>query len=126
MDGSNIFKSHWYGFGYGVQNFVAMYKMQIFQEVLNAVSEEMEIDKTQILSNNKEEEVIDARSTLVRIMNEKGLYPIQISRLTGVCIRSVNRFLTGFKERCNSRPLMRINYEKAKTKVGLASDYTSS
>ena len=109
-----------------VSKTLAMYKMQIFQEVLNAVSEEMEIDKEQILSNNKEEEVIDARSTLVRIMYEKGLYPIQISRLTGVCIRSVNRFLTGFKERCNSRPLMRINYEKAKTKVGLAPDYTSS
>ena len=96
-----------------------MYKMQIFQEVLSSVSEETEIDKAQILSNNKEEEVIDARSTLVRIMYEKGLYPIQISRLTGVCIRSVNRFLNGFKERCNSRPIMRINYEKVKTKVGL-------
>lgn len=116
----------WYGFGYGVRNFVAMYKMQIFQEVLNAVSEETEIDKILILSNSKEEEVIDARSTLVRIMNEKGLYPLQISRLTGVCIRSVNRFLNGFDERSNSRTIMRINYEKVRTKVGLAPDYTPS
>ena len=96
-----------------------MYKVQIFQEVLDAVINETEIDAQLILSNNKEEEVVDARSIVVKVMNEKGLYPIQISSITGLCIRSVNRFLIGFKERCNSRKIMRLNYENVKTKVGL-------
>jgi hypothetical protein len=116
----------WYSFRNDDENLRAMYKMQIFQEALDAVMEEMEIDRAQILSNSKEEEVIDARSTLVRIMHEKGLYPIQISRLTGICIRSVNRFLGAFKERCDSRPIMRINYGNIKAKVGLMPDNTPS
>ena len=96
-----------------------MYKMQIFQETLSAVVDETGLDSEQILSNGKEEESVDARSILIKIMNERGLYPLQISRFTGICIRSVNRFLIGFKERCNSRKIMRLNYENIKTKVGL-------
>lgn len=96
-----------------------MYKMQIFQEALNAVTEETGLEGKQILSNSKDEESVDARSILVKIMNEQGLYPIQISRFTGICIRSVNRFLIGFRERCDSRKIMRLNYESVKTKVGI-------
>lgn len=96
-----------------------MYKMQIFNETLSAVVEETEIEEGQILSGSKEEEVVDARSILIRVMNERGLYPIQISRLTGICQRSVTRFLIGFKSRCDSRKIMRLNYENVKTKLGL-------
>lgn len=95
-----------------------MYKMEIFQETLSAVVDETGLTSEQILSNGKEEELVDARSILVKVMNERGLYPIQISRFTGICPRSVNRFLIGFKERCNSRKIMRLNYENVKTKVG--------
>lgn len=98
----------------------AMYKMQIFQETLNAVVDETGLNKGQILSGDKDEESVEARAILIRILNEQGLHPVQISRLSGICIRSVNRFLIGFKERCNSRKLMRLNYENVKTKVGLA------
>ena len=93
--------------------------MQIFQETLAAVMDETGLEKEQILSNNKSEEMVDARSILIKIMYERGLYPIQISGFTGICQRSVNRFLIGFKERCDSRKIMRLNYENAKTKVGL-------
>ena len=93
--------------------------MQIFNETLSAVVEETEIEEGQILSGSKEEEVVDARSILIRVMNERGLYPIQISRLTGICQRSVTRFLIGFKSRCDSRKIMRLNYENVKTKLGL-------
>ena len=96
-----------------------MYKMQIFQETLGAVVDETGLASEQILSNGKEEELVDARSILIKVMNERGLYPIQISRFTGICLRSVNRFLIGFKERCNSRKIMRLNYENVRTKVGL-------
>ena len=96
-----------------------MYKMLIFQETLSAVVDETGLEREQILSKGKEEELVDARSVFIKILNERGLYPIQISRFTGICQRSVNRFLIGFKERCDSRKIMRLNYENVKTKVGL-------
>ena len=96
-----------------------MYKMQIYQETLAAVVEETGLEVGQILSGHKDEEAVDARSILIRILNERGLYPIQISRSTGVCQRSVNRFLIGFRERCSSRKIMRLNYENVRAKLGL-------
>ena len=97
-----------------------MYKVQIYQETLVAVTEETGLEPKQILSNSKEEEAVDARSILIRVLNERGLYPIQISRFTGICQRSVNRFLIGFRDRCDSRKIMRLNYENVRTKLGLA------
>lgn len=96
-----------------------MYKMQMFQEALSAVVEEMEVKQEQILSGCKQEEVVDARSLLIKLMNDKGLYPVQISHLTGLNIRSVTQFLLGFKERINSRKILRMNYERLKNKLGI-------
>lgn len=96
-----------------------MYKIQIFQEVLPAVVEEMEVEQEQILSGCKQEEVVDARSLLIKLMNDKGLYPVQISKITGINIRSVTQFLLGFKERINSRKILRINYERLKNQLGI-------
>lgn len=96
-----------------------MYKVQIFQESLGAVSEETGLEEGQILSSAKCEEVVDARSILIKVMEEQGLYPIQISRLSGICIRSVNRFLAGFRERCASRKIMRLYYVNVKKKLGM-------
>lgn len=97
-----------------------MYKVQIFQEVLSAVVEEMEVEQEQILSGCKQEEVVDARSLLIKLMNDKGLYPVQISKITGINIRSVTQFLLGFKERINSRKILRINYERLKNQLGIS------
>lgn len=96
-----------------------MYKVQIFQEVLPAVVEETEVEQEQILSGCKQEEVVDARSLLIKLMNDKGLYPVQISKITGINIRSVTQFLLGFKERINSRKILRINYERLKNQLGI-------
>ena len=97
-----------------------MYKVQVFQEVLPAVVEEMEVEQEQILSGCKQEEVVDARSLLIKLMNDKGLYPVQISKITGINIRSVTQFLLGFKERINSRKILRINYERLKNQLGIS------
>ena len=97
-----------------------MYKLEIFKNTLSAIAEETEIKKEQILSNAKQEEVVDARYLLVEIMYEQGLYPTQISHLTGVCVRSVNNFLQGFSSRCNSRKIMRIDYDRVRHKLGLS------
>lgn len=96
-----------------------MYKMQIFQDSLDAVAEETGIEKELILSNGKGEEVVDARCILVEVMSECGLYPLQISGFTGICPRSVTRFLLGFHARCAARTVMRINYDNVKKKVGI-------
>ena len=99
---------------------MSMYKVQIFQDSLNAVTEETGLAEDQILSGTKSEEVVDARSILIKVMEEQGLYPIQISGLSGICIRSVNRFLIGFKERCDSRKIMRLYYANVRKKLGMA------
>jgi hypothetical protein len=97
-----------------------MYKLAIFQNTLSAVAEETEITQDLILSNNKQEEVVDARYLLIEIMSEQGLYPTQISHLTGVGLRSINNFLQGFKTRCNSRKIMRIDYDRVRHKLGIS------
>lgn len=97
-----------------------MYKMQIFNETLSAVVEATEIEQEQILSGRKQEEVVDARAMLVKLMNDRGLYPIQISKITGLNSRSVTQFLLGFGERIKSRKLLRINYESLKNQLGIA------
>lgn len=97
-----------------------MYKMQIFQDTLSAVVEAMEVEQDQILSGCKREEVVDARSLLIKLMSDKGLYPVQISKITGLNSRSVNQFLLGFNERINSRKILRINYERLKIQLGIS------
>ena len=78
-----------------------------------------EVEQNQILSGCKQEEVVDARSLLVRLMADKGLYPVQISNLTGLNVRSVTQFLLGFSERINSRKILRMNYETLKNQLGV-------
>jgi hypothetical protein len=97
-----------------------MYKMQMFQDMLKAVVEETEVSPELILSGCKQEDVIDARSVLIRLMRDMGLYPMQISKISGLNSRSVNLFLLGFQERINSRKIMRINYERLKSKLGIS------
>lgn len=94
--------------------------MQIFQDTLAAVVEAMEVEQNQILSGCKQEEVVDARSLLIKLMSDKGLYPVQISKITGLNSRSVNQFLLGFNERINSRKILRINYERLKIQLGIS------
>lgn len=97
-----------------------MYKMQIFQETLAAVENAMEIDSAQILSGCKQEEVVDARALLIRLMRDRGLYPVQISSITGLNSRSVTQFLLSFSERIKTRKILRMNYESLKIKLGIA------
>jgi len=97
-----------------------MYKMQIFNETLTAVVEATEIEQDQILSGCKQEEVVDARSMLIKLLNDKGLYPVQISKITGLNIRSVTQFLLSFNIRINSRKILKMNYEILKNQLGIS------
>lgn len=97
-----------------------MYKVQIFQEVLSAVVDITDVEQEQILSGCKQEEVVDARSLLIKLMSDKGLYPMQISKTTGINSRSVTKFLLSFMARIKSRKILRIHYEKLKNQLGIA------
>lgn len=97
-----------------------MYKIQIYQEVLPAVVEETEVEQEKILSGCKQEEVVDARALLIKLLNEKGLYPVQICKLTGLNCRSVNQFILGFKDRIQTRKILRIYYERLRMKLGMS------
>lgn len=116
----------WYDFSDNAKNFVVMYKVQIFQDTLKAVVEETEVSSELILSGCKQEDVIDARSLLIKLLRDMGFYPIQISKITGLNSRSVNLFLLGFGERINSRKIMRINYERLKNNLGITQEYSPS
>lgn len=99
---------------------VTMYKMQIYLDTLSAVAEETEVEKERILSGCKAEEVVDARILLIRLLKEQGLYPIQISRFTGICLRSVNRFLLDFSCRMDTRKIVRLYYDNLRKKLGMS------
>lgn len=97
-----------------------MQKLEIFKTSLSSIVEETEVKEDLILSANKQEEVVDARYLLVKIMSDQGLYPIQIRNLTGICLRSVDNFLQSFYTRCNSRKIMRIDYDRLRNKLGIS------
>ena len=94
-----------------------MGKSERYNKVLSIVEEETEVRKEMIVSGNKQEEVVDARSLLIRILYEQGFYPIQISQLSGICSRCVSPFIVGFNERKENNRQLRINYEKVKIKL---------
>ena len=96
-----------------------MYKMKIYMDTLSAVAEETEVDAAKIISGCKEEDVIDARAILIQLLFEQGLYPTQISGFTSICHRSVNRFLWDFKDRMESRKMVRLYYDVLRKKLGL-------
>lgn len=116
----------WYDFSNDAKNFVVMYKVQMFQDALKAVVEETEVSSELILSGCKQEDVIDARAILIKLLRDMGFYPIQISKITGLNSRSVNLFLLGFGERINSRKIMRINYERLRNNLGMTQEYSPS
>lgn len=96
-----------------------MYKMKIFLDTLQAVVDETEVEKEKILSGCKEEEVVDARALLINLMSLQGLYPIQISRLTGICRRSIPNYLVGFRARIEARRILGISYENIRKTLGI-------
>lgn len=95
-----------------------MKRMKIFSTCLDIVAEEMDITRDQIISDCKNEDVVDARHLLVKLLTDCGLYPSVISQLIGCTSRNINVILSGFKLRCDRRKLLRINYERVRNQVG--------
>lgn len=85
-----------------------MCKTKIFAEVLKAVSVETEIPEDMILSKCRSMEVVDARSVLVKILSEKGLYPVQIAYMLHKTPASVRNLLSNYDIRKVTNKMIEI------------------
>lgn len=95
-----------------------MKKQETFNRVLSLIEEETEVSRELILSGNKKEEVVDARSLLLYVLNEMGFYPVQIAALSGICTRCITPLIASFNDRKESRKMLRIYYEKVRIILG--------
>lgn len=95
-----------------------MDKTQILLDCLTWVADETCIDTTLIVSQDKTEDVVDARHLLVKALSDCGLYPATIAMLIGQSARNVNSILAGFSARCNRRKILRYNYAQVKRLIG--------
>lgn len=76
-----------------------MCKTQLFSHILSLVSQETEIPELMILSKSKTIPVVDARSILVAILVEQGLYPTQIAEYLHKTPAAVRNLLNSFRDR---------------------------
>lgn len=103
-----------------------MKKLDLFNKVLDAVEEETEVSRSLILSGNKSEEAVDARSLLIYILYEQGMYPQTIAKISGICPRCIQPFILTFKDRKDSRRILGINYENVRRKLREMEENTPS
>lgn len=85
-----------------------MCKSEIFAEIIEAVSRETEVSASQILGCSKHMEVVDARSILVKLLNERGLYPEQIAMLLHKTAASVRYLLSNYESRESTNKIIAI------------------
>ena len=85
-----------------------MCKTQLFNTVLQLVSEETEIPECLILSHSRSVEIVDARSILVNILAERGIYPVQIADYIHHTPASVRNLITDYNARKNNNHLIDI------------------
>lgn len=85
-----------------------MMKSEIFSETVRAVCEVTELDGGLVLSGSRREDVVDARHLLVDALRRGGLYPSEIARMTGMTGRNVRAILSGFGDRVERSPGLRM------------------
>ena len=95
-----------------------MHKQTIFARIVSAVSTATDLPVEVILSKCRSEEAVDARYILFHLLSSNGLYPSQISSLTGHTRRCVNKILSQYSIRKEGRRIMGINMEYAKHILG--------
>lgn len=98
------------GRGKDNQIFKTMDKNTIFADILSVLSRVSCIPEDAILSRSREEEIIDVRFILVKLLHERGFYPRSISSLIGRGKTDVCYILRRFDERMECRKMMRHIY----------------
>lgn len=94
-----------------------MCKTQIFNDILQIVSEETEINEALILSDNKSTAVVDARSILVDILREKGLYPVQIAEYLHKTPAGIRNLISKFENRKRSNGILAIYSQRIRNRM---------
>ena len=80
---------------------------EMFDNVLAAVSQELELSESEILSHSHAEEIVDARHTLIYILYRKGLYASAIAKLTGFDRRTIYYAISSYSDRLQNKKLLR-------------------
>ena len=78
-----------------------MYKVEIFNEVLENVCNAMELDADSVKYSNKEE-CVDARYLVIAVLSER-LSDRQIAEVSGWSYQLVNKARNTFHKRCKYR-----------------------
>lgn len=81
-----------------------MIKSEIFASVLRDVCEVTEVSEQQILSQSKQEEIVDARHLLVVTLVKNGYYPGMIAERLHITGRAVRKMLESFRSRADNSP----------------------
>lgn len=95
-----------------------MCKTEIFADILNVVSRVTEIPPEDIISADRREEVVDARSILSRLLNERGFYIGEIAERLGRTKPSIRYLLSNFEGRCRMRRMAEMNIENVRKQLG--------
>lgn len=90
-----------------------MRKAKIFEEILTTVCRVTEISPQEILSEDRREEVVDARAILARLLNENGFYIGEIAACMKRTRPSIRYLLKSFEGRTKTRKMIRINMADA-------------
>lgn len=85
--------------------------------VLELVSSETDVAVSKIMSRCSEAEVVDARWICVKLLSDKGYYPVRIADMMKITPRYVQYILTDFEDRILVCQWMRNNYESLVNKL---------
>ena len=95
-----------------------MCKSEIFNRVLDVVSQQTEVSREQILSRSKSMEVVDARCILFRLLQEQGLYPGQIATQARKTPAAIRYLLSHFEDRVKSNKMVKIYLQNIRKCIG--------
>lgn len=86
--------------------------------VLELVSDELEVSKELILSKSRRAEVVDARHMAAKLLHSHNIYPSRIAPLFGVSPRSIHYIITSFDARIQTNRTLRNIYAKIAKHLG--------
>lgn len=95
-----------------------MIPKMVLEQYISIVVDVCDISREELLCKCKKEELVDARHILIKLLSETGAYPVMIAHSLNITPRAVNDVLNKFNSNVQSKKWMRINYEKAKIKLG--------
>lgn len=94
-----------------------MRKSELFARILADVAEETELSASDILSNRKTFEVVDARYLLVYLLVYFRFYRSEIARYLHITPQAVGRIFSGFDSRCKQSRFLESNLNRILTKL---------